>query len=57
MKKRFVAGIDIQRSSGNILVKHGRSDAEKRKSRFGLVIPIAARVAAQPLGHLTLATA
>lgn len=40
MKKRFVNGIEVQRSSGNVYADLGLPDAEKLKIKTGLVIEI-----------------
>ena len=40
MKKRFVDGVEVWRSSGNVFADLGLPDAEKLKIKAGLVIEI-----------------
>lgn len=40
MKTRFVDGVEVQRASGNIVADLGVPDADKLKTKTGLVIEI-----------------
>ena len=40
MKKRIIAGIEVQRSSGNVYADLGLPDAERLKIKTGLAIEI-----------------
>lgn len=40
MKKRFIDGTEVQRSSGNVFADLGLPDADKLKIKSGLVIEI-----------------
>lgn len=40
MKKRLIAGTEVQRSSGNVFADLGLPDADKLKIKSGLVIEI-----------------
>jgi len=40
MKKRFIDGIEVQRSSGNVYADLGLPDAERLKIKTGLVVEI-----------------
>ena len=55
MQKLIIEGVEVQRSSGNVYADLGLPDAEKLKIKTGLVVKI--RKAAEPVWHLTLATA
>ena len=40
MQKRIIAGVEVQRSSGNVFADLGLPDAEKLKIKTGLVVEI-----------------
>ena len=40
MKRRLIAGVEVQRSSGNVFADLGLPDADKLKIKSGLVIEI-----------------